>query len=988
MFLSDTNGTKELEYRLSIHKTQYDHLISFMKTLDGWKEQKQETTLNIIMGRNIRLMIQGNPQIESFCVRDFIPAEDWDHVWIGTKVVDKRNTIRNSNGSVISLSEEKEEQFPTLILSPSRFTEMSDDVQGIVKESQLGGKNRIDLLMYKKLFRLRQRISFVWNDSVRVDITKVKQNLSERNISDQLVSRTVLTMKEAELHKQPLKYELEVEVLKRDIDSVDKMKSMIQELERALGINENTIKSYVKQAYRSALRLFIESHHEYLSDRGESLPEGSPATVKEAVQRYMGGTRVPYCIPKLVSMTRENLPIPIGMAITDKADGDSCIVLVFQKEAYVFDSGFRQLAPPRPLEGYEATTMSMFAGEFLSKDKSGLPHSTAYLYDCYMWNGTDVRRMNLVSDKEDESTRIGYVNMLVDMLKEGEPPIGDGLRVRAKKMILGDPREVSMEIWKHKHRYPYVLDGIIFTPAFTPVGQTTENPWEWGYRMNRTWKTHFKWKPPEYNSVDFLLVWKTGITKGVSGLVRKGELRTTETVECNGVRCTVFPLFQPSEYSRPKPYSVEVPIDVSREPKTEDDYEYIRNQSIVECRYDVKQEKWIVLRNRHDKTLAWDASLQTLHSVASKLRILVSLANKGGRSAISQWQHTVLQMIRLKDDRHMTERKSKIFSLLRADLVRFLVFHQMLDSVDVEDREIVRVCQTHRDKLMEMLEEPFVPIPLNFSVSASNHTFVANTIWKSIHEPIQMTDFGGMIESASGAGEDVPPSTTGRRLMTIPMKEDVNQALAELCERILQKESDPLKCLEVSDRDQSLVHGGMIWTSKVSLRKTPEMIRGDVRRFRQGWFNKDDRKSWVDWNESTGGSTQCLLVGIPGSLESVKQRKGLVESVSKSVVVGGRLYVIYWDHSKIAGEFKKINDWKVLGDNTQGMRMRGGHLSLKKGDQEMKFYAWPEDTFLREYTDNGWKPLEDAGSLTQEFNEVAQRDPMSAFLSLLVLERV
>lgn len=209
----------------------------------------------------------------------------------------------------------------------------------------------------------------------------------------------------------------------------------------------------------------------------------------------------------------------------------------------MFDSGFRQLAPPRPLEGYEATTMSMFAGEFLSKDKSGLPHSTAYLYDCYMWNGTDVRRMNLVSDKEDESTRIGYVNMLVDMLKEGEPPIGDGLRVRAKKMILGDPREVSMEIWKHKHRYPYVLDGIIFTPAFTPVGQTTENPWEWGYRMNRTWKTHFKWKPPEYNSVDFLLVWKTGITKGVSGLVRKGELRTTETVECNGVRCTVFPLF-------------------------------------------------------------------------------------------------------------------------------------------------------------------------------------------------------------------------------------------------------------------------------------------------------------------------------------------------------------------------------------------------------------------------------------------------------------
>jgi hypothetical protein len=37
-FLSDADGTKELEYRIPIQKTQFDNLVSHMKALDGWKE--------------------------------------------------------------------------------------------------------------------------------------------------------------------------------------------------------------------------------------------------------------------------------------------------------------------------------------------------------------------------------------------------------------------------------------------------------------------------------------------------------------------------------------------------------------------------------------------------------------------------------------------------------------------------------------------------------------------------------------------------------------------------------------------------------------------------------------------------------------------------------------------------------------------------------------------------------------------------------------
>lgn len=289
----------------------------------------------------------------------------------------------------------------------------------------------------------------------------------------------------------------------------------------------------------------VQSHYEFLKESEGGLPEGSPKSLQEAMKRYTSGKKVPYCIPKLVSMTRSDLPIPYpGMAVTDKADGDSCMVMVVQKNAYVFDSGFRVLAPVRALgDGFPLDTVCLFAGEFLQNDKSGLSHSTAYLYDAYLWDANDVRRLNLVSEKDDESTRISIVREFCDLVSEGEPTIGTGLRVRAKEMRLGHPKEVSEAIWKRRNTYPYVLDGIIFTPAYVPVGSSEQNPWEWGYRMDRTWHSNLKWKPPAFNSIDFLLVWSSSITKGSKGLVRKAELRTTETLEVNGIRATVFPLF-------------------------------------------------------------------------------------------------------------------------------------------------------------------------------------------------------------------------------------------------------------------------------------------------------------------------------------------------------------------------------------------------------------------------------------------------------------
>jgi hypothetical protein len=496
--------------------------------MDGIKQASPSVSLNIIFGKDIRMNLSGSALIEYYCSRNSIPPSEWSNVSIGIKK--RMNFLNRTNKSNITLSEETEHVFADLIKDADLLESTPDDIKAVVKESSM--TNRIELAMYRKLFRLRSRTSFVWKDLLRIDITRVKENSVKYDLNDHRVNNLYLNMQEANLNKQPLKYEIEVEVIKSTVEAVDKMKELIDEIEGLLGTDDSRsqLNPILMKAYNGAVNYLITSHYEYLASNDDIEVVDGPKSKEDAIRRYNNSKKVPYIIPKLVSMTKNNLPIPADMAITDKADGDSCIVMVFNNEMITFDSGFRLLGKPRAITNSGLSEgVSLFAGEYIENDTADISHKTVYLYDCYMFNGVDMRRLKLVSES-DEPTRIKKVDEFVSLTSSGEPSIGEGIRVRAKKMILGDPYEISKQIWDNKQTYPYTLDGIIFTPASTPVAQSPENLWEWGYRMDRTWHLNLKWKPPAFNTVDFILEWSSGVVRGKDGLVRKGILRTTETV--------------------------------------------------------------------------------------------------------------------------------------------------------------------------------------------------------------------------------------------------------------------------------------------------------------------------------------------------------------------------------------------------------------------------------------------------------------------------
>jgi hypothetical protein len=204
----------------------------------------------------------------------------------------------------------------------------------------------------------------------------------------------------------------------------------------------------------------------------------------------------------------------------------------------------------------------------------------------------------------------------------------------------------SAKIWNARETFPYEIDGLIFTPMDYGVGGSKIGE---TYELNGkfTWKYSFKWKPPKYNTIDFLVITekdKDGLDKihfqveenGVVTEFKKLYLMVGFDARKNNFMNPfdemLFDKLPPEDnnhhptYKNNQSYEVRnfvptVPYDphayigyvklendgVNKRMKTEEGQVFDKNM-IVEFRYDAVDKtktnpwRWIPLRIRHDKT--------------------------------------------------------------------------------------------------------------------------------------------------------------------------------------------------------------------------------------------------------------------------------------------------------------------------------------------------------------------------------------------------
>ena len=269
--------------------------------------------------------------------------------------------------------------------------------------------------------------------------------------------------------------------------------------------------------------------------------------------------------------------------------------------------------------------------------------------------GKDIRTLEFFPIQiEDIQTKF-RLPILTNLIKSLEPVLVNTknlapIRIDKKKFYEVNARQTIFvgcnTIQKHIKQglYEYETDGLIFTPMNLGVGAYKIGDEPKTYKI--TWQYSLKWKPVEFNTIDFLITTKklpTG-AEYIGNIFQSGINTTTldqivqyKTIilrvgfdeskhgyinPCENIINDDLPstenmddenTYKPVQFFPTNPYDPDAGItnielrqdDSNNKQMLTEENEVIEDNTIVEFRYDItrdKQWRWIPLRIRYDKT--------------------------------------------------------------------------------------------------------------------------------------------------------------------------------------------------------------------------------------------------------------------------------------------------------------------------------------------------------------------------------------------------
>jgi len=519
----------------------------------------------------------------------------------------------------------------------------------------------------KKTFRYLNRVTFRHPDyPVLVDISIVKST----EIVDKK-PKTYYSTADSNIFNREETYEIELEVDNRAIGPGTRFnnpKIILESIRRVIKFvlsglqGTNFPISYPEQ--KLTLNSYMELLHKDQFDPKKWVHSGN----------FIGPNSITLQLVNVAPIDENSTEPNIreNFVVTDKADGDRRLM-------YISDVGkIYLISPTMDIIFTGAKTFekeyfnSILDGELINHNKTGVFINLYAAFDIYYLAKQDVRALTFVPNekgKDPRKCRRELLNNLVSNLHpvsiqqennhsskslvekfQKSKEIISPIRIECKRFY---PENMEgTNIFKScgdiltkatNDLFEYTTDGLIFTPAFLGVG--SDRIGEAGPLKKITWRHSFKWKPPHYNTIDFLVT--TVKDKGNDIIEQTFEdglnVRMSEQITENKViqlRCTFdeglhgfinpcqdiiddkFPevnLDKKSSNAKPvqfyptEPYDPEAGItkimlrnDGSDIKKmfTEED-QVFEDNTIVEFSYDMTRKKgwrWVPLRVRYDKT--------------------------------------------------------------------------------------------------------------------------------------------------------------------------------------------------------------------------------------------------------------------------------------------------------------------------------------------------------------------------------------------------
>jgi hypothetical protein len=345
--------------------------------------------------------------------------------------------------------------------------------------------------------------------------------------------------------------------------------------------------------------------------------------------------------------------------VTEKADGMRKLLFIDHVgKIFTIDTNMN-IQFTGAITKNETYYFSLFDGEHVLHDRNGKFINLFLIFDVYFLNCENVRHLNLFNSgkEEEKSSRyeliVTFVNQdasIVSIVDNKPSSFYIMYKTFLRATLTKDIFYLSTEILnKEKNNgFDYNTDGLIYTPAFTGVGGN--NTKKTGNLKRETWYECFKWKPPQHNTIDFLVrsvknennedIVKS-INENGNNLEQVSSIQNYKTFilnvgydedkhgylsnPCQMIIDDEMPKFSSNKNDNSYKAKRFIPTNPSIEnaylcnillesvPKisndhiclTEEDQDIVEDGTIVEFKYDqTKKEgwKWIPMRVRYDKT--------------------------------------------------------------------------------------------------------------------------------------------------------------------------------------------------------------------------------------------------------------------------------------------------------------------------------------------------------------------------------------------------
>lgn len=485
--IRSSKANVELEVRFkNIEKLKFEDIYKYLlsKGFVVKQEQYQLKISHTLNGENsedskIRCQINDLSEIKDFCKKNVLPET--------TEYLFKQRFMREFPKYYDN------DQFGFRVSIQKEYILSNSDPKVVELNSQWNNIN--------KMFRYMNRISLYdpKMPSIVVDFSTVKSIKKD----GQLVKEK--TFSSSRLFDEEEEYEVEIELI--DLDYIySNFESVFIDLNKTIkfvccGIQDSNFPINLSE------QLKVSSEYlDLITGKKERLILQRLLPYKQ----FIGPSS--YTLQKINLIDDPSNKEPCIMkdfSVTDKADGERkmCYISLNGKIYFITNNMNIQYTGAKCQEPKLFNTL--MDGEFIKENKIHEKINIYAVFDIYFINEKDIRSFAFINDTP--KNRYNLIDNALSNIKLIYETENDNIKFIRKLFYTPDETKNIMqccsELFRHiENTTDYNTDGLIFTSNSLGVGLEQEKNKKEDLKNYRiTWRYSFKWKPPEFNTIDFLV---------------------------------------------------------------------------------------------------------------------------------------------------------------------------------------------------------------------------------------------------------------------------------------------------------------------------------------------------------------------------------------------------------------------------------------------------------------------------------------------------